>query len=113
MDTLAIIKRIELRLAELGMTKAEFYKKSGISSASFSQWNTGKYNPSKVKIQHAATVLGLDPDYLFYGLEQKNESPSEIELTEGEKKLINLFRKVPADRRELVFQMIDAALSSL
>lgn len=77
MDTLAIIKRIELRLAELGMSKAEFYKKSGISSASYSQWNTGKYNPSRVKLQQAAAVLGLDLDYLCYGLEENKKAPTE------------------------------------
>lgn len=64
MDTLAIIKRIELRLAELGMSKADFYAKSGISSASYSQWNTGKYKPSDTKLRRAAEVLDVTLDYL-------------------------------------------------
>lgn len=67
MDTLAIIKRIELRLAELGMSKAEFYKLSGISSASYSQWNTGKYKPSESKLRSAAECLGLSFEYLCSG----------------------------------------------
>lgn len=67
MDTLAIIKRIELRIAELGMSKADFYKKSGISSASYSQWNTGKYKPTDVKLQKAAEVLSISFEYLKYG----------------------------------------------
>lgn len=71
MDTLAIIKRIELRLAELGMSKAEFYKQSGISSASYSQWNTGKYKPSDSKLERAAEVLETDFDYLRYGTKNK------------------------------------------
>lgn len=65
MDTLAIIKRIELRLAELRMSKAEFYAKSGISSASYSQWNTGKYCPSDTKLKAAASVLNTSVDYLL------------------------------------------------
>ena len=72
MDTLAIIKRIELRLAELGMSKADFYKLSGISSASFSQWNTGKYKPSENKLRSAAECLGVSFEYLC-GVEQKTE----------------------------------------
>ena len=72
MDTLAIIKRIELRLAELGMSKAEFYKQSGISSASYSQWNTGKYKPSETKLASAAECLDIDYEYLCYGTENKN-----------------------------------------
>lgn len=69
MDTLAIIKRIEIRLSEIGMTKAEFYKKSGISSASFSQWRTGKYKPSEKNLVKAAEVLGMSYNYLVYGTE--------------------------------------------
>lgn len=71
MDTLAIIKRIELRIAELGLTKADFYKQSGISSASYSQWNTGKYNPTDCKLQKAAEVLGVSFEYLRYGKKEK------------------------------------------
>ncbi len=76
MDTLAIIKRIELRLAELRLSKAEFYERSGISSASYSQWNTGKYNPSITKLRQAAEVLGLDFDYLCDGCSQKEKAPT-------------------------------------
>ncbi len=70
MDTISVIKRIELRLAELGMSKAEFYRASGISSASYSQWNTGRYNPSEKKICSAAEALGVSADYLLTGKEK-------------------------------------------
>ena len=64
MDTLAIIKRIEMRLSQIGMSKAEFYSRSGISSASFSQWRTGTYKPSRKKLVKAADVLSVPVDYL-------------------------------------------------
>lgn len=67
MDTLAIIKRIEMRLSEIGMSKALFYQRSGISSASLSQWRTGTYKPSLRKIEKAAEVLGVSSDYLLHG----------------------------------------------
>ena len=75
MDTLAIIKRIELRIAELGMSKADFYKNSGISSASYSQWNTGKYKPTDTKLQKAAETLGVSFEYLRYG--ENKKAPTE------------------------------------
>lgn len=68
MDTLAIIKRIEMRLSEIGMSKAEFYNKSGISSASFSQWRTGTYKPSRKKLANASLAIGLPVDYLIDGI---------------------------------------------
>jgi len=76
MDTLAIIKRIELRIAELGISKADFYKKSGISSASYSQWNTGKYKPTDAKLQKAAEALGVSFEYLRYGKTEKTPAVS-------------------------------------
>lgn len=76
MDTLAIIKRIEIRLSEIGMTKAEFYKKSSISSASFSQWRTGKYKPSEKNLMKAAEVLGVSYSYLLNGVEAKEIAPT-------------------------------------
>ena len=93
MDTLAIIKRIEIKLAESGLSKAEFYKRSGISSASFSQWNTGKFNPSTTKIRKAAEVLNVSFEYLYYGSEEKN--PDELTLTEDEIRIIMELRKKP------------------
>ncbi len=66
-DVQSVIRRIEIRLAEIGMTKQEFYEKSGISSGSFSQWNTGKHAPSIKKVQRAASVIGVTTEYLLYG----------------------------------------------
>ena len=42
-------------------------------------------------------------------LAQNNNSPTEPRLSEGEAKLIELFRKVPEDKQQLVLQMIEAA----
>lgn len=44
---------------------------------------------------------------------RKKISPTEPQLSEGEVKLIELFRKVPADRQQLVLQMIETALRNL
>lgn len=76
MDTLAIIKRIEIRLSEIGMSKKEFYDKTGIKSASFSQWRTGKYNPSEKNLLKAAEVLGVSYSYLLNGVEEKENAPT-------------------------------------
>lgn len=76
MDNLAIIKRIEIRLSEINMSKAEFYKLSGISSASLSQWRTGIYNPTRKKLESAAECLGLSYEYLTYGSEEAEKAPA-------------------------------------
>ena len=44
--------------------------------------------------------------------DEENNSPEETELSEGEKMLLDLFRQVPEDQRQLVLGMIRAALNT-
>ena len=44
--------------------------------------------------------------------EKMKSSPSEVQLTEGEKVLLDLFNRVPEDKQQLVLQMIRAALGT-
>ena len=64
------------------------------------------------KIVLLSKALNVSPSYLF-GWEEKKNSPDELQLTEGERTLLNLFRQVPEDRQQMVLQMIQAALSNL
>ena len=63
------------------------------------------------KIVLLSKALDVSPSYLF-GWEEKKNSPSELQLTEGEKVLLDLFNRVPEDKQQLVLQMIRAALGS-
>ena len=82
-DTKRVLRRIELRLTE--MEKGEFYAKSGISSGSYSQWNTEAHQPSLKKLRAAASVLGVSLEYLLYGDGEEKESAPDPK-TEGVKK---------------------------
>ena len=63
------------------------------------------------RIELLSKALGTTPSALF-GWEEKESSPNELQLTEGEKVLIDLFRRVPNEQQQLVLQMIRAALGS-
>lgn len=63
------------------------------------------------KIVLLSKALDVTPSYLF-GWEEKKSSPSEQQLTEGEKTMLELFRLVPEDKQQLVLQMIRAALNT-
>lgn len=84
-DTKRVLRRIELRLTEIDMEKGEFYAKSGISSGSYSQWNTEAHQPSLKKLRAAASVLGVSLEYLLYGDGEEKESAPDPK-TEGVKK---------------------------
>lgn len=104
-DVPGMLSRIELRMAELNMSKQSFYEKSGISSASFSQWNTGAYKPSVKKIKSAAKALDTSVDYLLTGAgpgDIKKERPAENgealekNLPEDIQQLLSICRQNPA-----------------
>ena len=63
------------------------------------------------KIELLAAALNVTPSYLF-GWEENKKAPDELQLTEGEKMLLDLFNRVPEDQQQLVLQMIRAALGS-
>lgn len=105
MNVKVILRRIEDRLIALGMSKEEFYKLSGISSATYSYWNTGKYNPTPKKLKSAAEVLGVTYEYLVMGEEQKNKPvlPEENELDSAFIELLtNNWGKLNSKRRNLI-----------
>ncbi len=62
MDGKELVKSIEVRLAELGMKKGDFYKLTGVTSASYSNWNTGKTQPSSDALRRIDRVLGTSFD---------------------------------------------------
>lgn len=70
MDGKAIARIIDSELASRGMSKTEFYEKSGVSSATLSQWRTGKYDPTPDKLAKAEMCLGIS----FTDYEKSDES---------------------------------------
>ena len=63
------------------------------------------------KIVLLSNALDVSPSYLF-GWEEKNDSPDELQLTEGEKALIKLLRRVPAADQPIVIEKILSALDN-
>lgn len=59
MDGITIARIVDSELASRGISKAEFYAQSGVSSATLSQWRTGKYEPTADKIAKIEKCLGI------------------------------------------------------
>lgn len=60
-----------------------------------------------------AKALNTTPSDLFDWKEDKKISPDELQLTEGEKALIKLLRRVPAAEQPIVIEKILSALDDL
>lgn len=75
-DSSVVVKNIESKLKEFRLSKSEFYSKSGITSATLSQWRSGTYAPSQEKLAAAANVLGVSAIWL---LTEHNDASAETE----------------------------------
>lgn len=53
-DSSVVVKNIESKLKELKLSKAEFYRESGITSATLSNWRSETYAPSQEKLAAVA-----------------------------------------------------------
>ena len=109
-------QRIRTLRQERGLTLEQVAEVVGVGRSTVRKWETGMIaNMRRDKIADLAKALGTTPAYLMGWQEEdakKELSPSEPELTEGEKMLLDLFNRVPEDQQQLVLQMIRAALGN-
>ena len=89
----------------------------GMSKGTLTDLKMGRQTGlSAAKAQKIASYLGVSVGYLL-GEEENEEtgikkSPS-AEITEGEQKLLDLFRLVPENQQPMVLAMIEVALKNL
>lgn len=109
-------QRIKALRQEKGLTLEQVADVVGVGKSTVRKWETGMIaNMRRDKIADLAKALGTTPAYLMGWKEDDTEKdipPSEPQLTEGEKILLDLFNRVPEDKQELVLQMIRVALGS-
>ena len=106
--------RIKKALSIRNMTQTELCAKTKISKSSLSEYLNGKYVPRQDKIFILAQALNVDPVWLWgYDVPMEAQievSPSEPQLTEGEKMMLKLFRMIPEDRQSEALDLLRVAL---
>lgn len=110
--------RIRTALTIKGMKQSDLCRLTKIPKSALSQYISGAFEPKQDRIYLMSQALNVSEAWLM-GLDvpmerqdKKISSPSEADLSEGEKILLDLFRRVPEDKQELVLQMIRVALGS-
>lgn len=108
---MSIGKRIKALREQNAMTLDEVAKRCNTTRQTIYKYeNEIVTNIPYDKIELLAKAFDVSPSYLF-GWEEKN-SPDKLQLTEGEKVILDLFRRVPEQQQQLVLQMIRAALGN-
>lgn len=113
--------RIAKALSIRGMRQSELCEKTKIPKSAMSQYISGAFEPKQDRVFLISQALNVDPVWLMgYNVPmekqdqpaEKKSSPTELQLSEGEKVLLDLFNRVPEDQQQLVLQMIRAALGT-
>ena len=117
-----------LRIAEAlkirGMRQSELCKRANVPKSSLSLYLSGAYEPKQDRVYDLAKALDVDEAWLMgydvpmrsserINLELFGESPDELKLTEGEKTLLEAFRKLTPKNQEIALQMILGALEAM
>lgn len=103
-----MVSRINSILAEKGISKQEFYDACGITSASYSLWNTGKTRPRMKNIETIAKFLGVPVSHLLEDADQK-EKPATSDgsgYSEEDLKLLEFFRTASERDKEILRAMM-------
>ena len=106
-------QRIKNLRQEKGLTLEQVAAVVGVGKSTVRKWETGMIaNMRRDKIADLAKALGTTPAYLM-GWNEKEESPSEPELTEGDKMMLEIFRMIPKEQQRAFLEMGRAYANSL
>ena len=105
-------QRIKELRKEKNLTLEQVADIVGVGKSTVRKWETGMIaNMKRDKIALLAKALGTTPAYLMGWKESEKEvSPSEPTLTEGEALMLELFRQIPKDRQPEALDLLRVAL---
>ena len=105
-------ERIKALIERSQLSYQELERVTGIKKSSLQRYASGTTTKIPLDvIEKLSKAFGVSQEYLM-GWEEKKSSPNELQLTEGERFLIELFRRVPEENQQMVLKMIRAALGS-
>nr|DAF81190.1 MAG TPA: Cro/C1-type HTH DNA-binding domain protein [Caudoviricetes sp.] len=103
-----IVARINTLLAQKGIQKKDFFSACGITSATFSQWNTGEIkSPRKKSLKRVADFLGVSVEYLLYGDGAEKESAPDPKTEGVDDKIVQFIRSASAEELTEILRYID------
>ena len=102
-------KNLTYYVKRSGMSQKELAEIVGVAASTFNDWMKGKKYPRIDKIEILANYFGILKSDLIED-KDKNASPEEHTLSEGEKMVLELFRKIPEDRQPEALDLLRLAL---
>jgi transcriptional regulator with XRE-family HTH domain len=98
-----------IRLKELrinsGLKQDDLLKKFSLSSARYSQYETGKRSPDYETLIKFADFYNVSVDYLL-GRDKSTSMPAKEEVSQEDMEILRQIKKLPADKREIIDTVI-------
>lgn len=109
-------QRIKIALNIRNMKQCDLCRLARVPKSSLSLYLSGAYEPKQDRIYSIAQVLNVNEAWLMgYDVQMERENSTLINdstINESEKLLLELFRKVPENKQEMIIQMIQIALNT-
>jgi repressor LexA len=104
-------KNLSYYIDKHGKEQKEIAEIVGVAPSTFNAWVKGKKYPRMDKVELLANYFGILKSDL---IEERNGrySSRTISITDGEQKLLNLFRQIPENKQQVVLEMIRLALKT-
>lgn len=103
-------ERIKSLIEQSGKSYQELEKLTGITKSSLQRYASGVTTKIPLDvIEKLSIAFNVSQKYIM-GWDEKESSPSEPQLTEGEKMMLELFRRIPEDRQPEALDLLRVAL---
>lgn len=103
-------ERIKQLIEESDKSYQELEKATGIKKSSLQRYATGVTTKIPLDvIEKLSIAFNVSQEYLM-GWDKKETSPDKLALTEGEKLMLELFRRIPEDKQPEALELLRVAL---
>lgn len=104
------VERIREIIEKSGLSYQDLEKVTGIKKSSLQRYAAGVTTKIPLDvIEKLSSSFNVSQAYLM-GWDENEKSPSEDDLTEGEKLMLDLFRQIPKDRQPEALDLLRVAL---
>jgi transcriptional regulator with XRE-family HTH domain len=106
-------KRIQKALTIRDMKQSELSKLTNVPKSSLSLYIKGEYEPKQDKIYAMAEVLNVSDTWLTgYDVPMERTHVYQSKLTEREKTMLEIFRRIPDKQQMILMQMLRDGLKT-
>ena len=101
----------DLRVSN-GLSQADLGRIAGVTDKAVSTWESDEKIPRMKAIERISTHFGVSKGYIIDG-EEKEKAPTERQLSEGQRLLLDLYDQLPEDKQRMFIEMLRAVAKAL